>query len=106
MLRISETRKQVANRLRELFHRAQEWQEFLDSHVGEQTVDILVRFQIGGDVKTIVCEVRGDGQPKTVREALTRLRSLREHVHGSYGLFGAPYVSPQSAQLLRNNGCG
>jgi len=106
MLRASEIKKQVAHRLRGLFPKAPEWQELIDSHVGEQTVDVLVRFRLGGEVKTLICEVRPLGQPRIVREALTRLRGLREHLPGAYPLVAAPYVSPQSAALLRQNGCG
>lgn len=106
MLRLNEIRKEVGQRLRELFPRAEDWQEHVDATVGEQTVDILVRFRLGGEVKTLVCAVRPVGQPRVLREALTRLRGLLGQVPGSYGVVGAPYVSPQSAQLVRQEGCG
>lgn len=106
MLRINEIKKQAAHRLRELFPRAQDWQELIDSHVGEQTVDVLVRFVLGAEVKTLACEVRALGQPRIVREALTRLRGLRQHPAAAYPVVAAPYISPQSAALIRQNGCG
>ncbi|MGH7322669.1 MAG: type IV toxin-antitoxin system AbiEi family antitoxin [Candidatus Rokuibacteriota bacterium] len=106
MLRVNEIKKHVAHRLRELFPRAQDWQELIDSHVGEQTVDVLVRFRIGSEAKTLICEVRPLGQPRHVREALTRLRGLRERISGAYPVVAAPYISPQSALVVRQNGCG
>jgi hypothetical protein len=106
MLRSNEIKKQVAHRLRDLFPRSQEWQELIDSHVGEQTVDVLIRFRMGGETKTLICEVRPLGQPRIVREALTRLRGFRELVPEAYPVVGAPFVSTQSAALVRRDGVG
>ena len=106
MVRTNEIKKQVAHRLRELFPRAEDWQELIDSHVGEQTVDLLVRFRMGSEAKALICEVRPLGHPRHIREVLTRLRSLRERVPGAYPVVAAPYISPQSATLVRQNGCG
>jgi len=106
MLRSNEIKKQIAHRLRELFPRAQDWQELIDSHVGEQTVDVLVRFRMGTEAKSLICEVRPVGQPRIVREAISRLRDLRQAVPEAYPVVGASYVSAQSATLIRQNGCG
>jgi hypothetical protein len=106
MVRINEIRKQVASRLRELFPQSVEWQELLDSHVGEQTVDVVVRFRMGPETKSLICEIRPVGEPRYVREAITHLRGLRRHLPGAYPVVAAPYVSPQSAALIRQNGCG
>jgi hypothetical protein len=78
----------------------------MDSDVGGQTVDLLVRFRIGTEAKALICEVRPLGQPRYVREGLTRLQSLRDRAGGAYPVVAAPYISPQSAALLRQNGCG
>jgi hypothetical protein len=106
MVRISEIKKQVAQRLRDLFRQVSDWQELMDSRVGEQTVDLLVRFRMGAEAKTLICEVRPLGQPRYIREAITRLKNLPAEHPGAYALAAAPYVSPQSAALLRRNGCG
>jgi hypothetical protein len=106
MVRINEIKKQAAHRLRALFPRAEDWQELMDSRVGEQTVDLLIRFRLGSEAKALICEVRPLGQPKAVREVLTRLRGLRERVPGAYPVVVAPYISPQSAALARQNGSG
>ena len=106
MLRISEIKKQVAHRLRELFPQATDWQELIDSHVGEQTVDLLIRFRFGDEARTLICEVRPVGQPRHLREVVTHLRDFRDRMPGSYPVAAAPYVSLQSAALVRQNGCG
>jgi hypothetical protein len=106
MVRINEIKKEVAERLRALFPQVQDWQESIEATVGDQTVDLLVRFRMGQDAKALICEVRPLGQPRYVREAVARLRELRQHVPGAHPVVAAPYVSPQSASLVRRNGCG
>lgn len=106
MVRTSEIKKQVAHRLRALFPQASEWQELIDSHVGEQTADLLVHFRLRGEVKALICEVRSIGQPRHIREALTRLRDLQPHAPHAYPVAVAPYISPQSASLVRQHNCG
>src|SRR5262245_8002961 len=106
MVRISEFKKKAAERLRGLFPQVAEWQESLDATVGDQTVDLLVRFRMGQESKTLICESRSRGEPRYLREAITRLRELRAHLPGAYPIVAAPYVSPESAALVRRNGCG
>ena len=106
MVRADEIKKQAAIRLRGLFPQAKDWQELTDSRVGEQTVDLLLRFRMAGETKALICEVRPLGHPRHIREVITRLRGLRSHIPGAYPVAVAPYVSAQSAVLLRQNGCG
>jgi hypothetical protein len=106
MVRINEIKNECAERLRMLFAQMPDWQESMDVTVGEQTVDLLARFRMGQEIKTLICEVRPLGQPRYVREAVARLRELRQHLPGAYPVVAAPYVSPQSAALVRRNGCG
>ena len=106
MVRINEFKKEIADRLRALFPQVAEWQESLDATVGDQTVDLLVRLQLGQGSSTLICETRSRGEPRYLREAITRLRELRTHVPGAYPVVAAPYVSTESAALVRRNGCG
>ena len=57
MGRIGEFKKEAAERLRGLFPQVSIWQESLDATVGDQTVDVLVRFQMGQgqETKTLIC---------------------------------------------------
>jgi hypothetical protein len=108
MVRIVEFKKAAAEKLRALFPQVPEWQESLDATVGDQTVDVLVRFRMGQgqETKTLICEIRSRGEPRYLREAITRLRELRAHLPSAYPIVAAPYVSPQSAALVRRNNCG
>lgn len=106
MVRVIEFKKDAADRLRALFPQVAEWQESLDATVGDQTVDLLVRFRMGQETKTLICETRSRGEPLYLREAITRLREIRPHLPGAYPIVAAPYVTPQSAALVRRNGCG
>jgi hypothetical protein len=106
MVRIIEFKKEAAERLRGLFPQVLEWQESLDATVGDQTVDLLIRFRMGQETKTLICEARSRGEPRYLREAITRLRELRPHLPGAYPVVAAPFVTEESAALLRRNGCG
>ncbi len=106
MVRLNEIKKQAAERLHALFPQVAEWQESIDASVGDTTVDVLVRFRIGTEEKALICEARPLGQPRHLREAITRLREVRRQVPGAYPVVAAPYVSPQSALLVRQNGAG
>ena len=46
MLKAAEIRRQVAQRLRELFPRARGWDEAVDAQIGSQVADLLVRFRL------------------------------------------------------------
>jgi hypothetical protein len=108
MVQVGEFKKEAAERLRGLFPQVAEWQESLDATVGDQTVDVLVRFRMGPgqETKTLICETRSRGEPRYLREAITRLREIRPHLPGAYPIVAAPYVTAQSAALVRRNGCG
>jgi len=101
-----EVKRLVAQRLRELFPVAQEWEESVDTKVGSQVVDVVVRFRLGEQEKMLVCEVKSLGQPRYIREVVTRLRGFRDQIPGAYPMAGSVYISPQSASILRRNGFG
>lgn len=101
-----EIRKQAAQRLRELFPQAMRWEDALDARVGAQQADLLVKFWMGEQEKVLVCDVKSLGQPRHIREAITRLSGLREQIPNSYPLAVSTYISPQSAALLRRRGMG
>lgn len=106
MLKSREIRRLAAQRLREFFPKAKAWEETPDAKVGSQAVDLLVKFRMGEQEQTLVLEVSGLGQPRQIREAITRLSEVRRELPGSYPVAVSVYVSPQSAALLRRNGLG
>ena len=104
----SEFKKEAAERLQGLFPQVAEWQESIDATVGDQTVDVLVRFQMGQgqETKTLICEARTRGEPRHLREAVTRLRELRLPCPGGLSDRGCSLRDSPSRPLLRRNDCG
>lgn len=96
----------AAQRLRELFPRAKAWEETPDARIGDQRADLLVKFQMGGQDHVLALEVSGLGQPRQIREAVTRLAEIRRGLPSAYPLAVAHYIGPQSASLLRRDGFG
>src|SRR6266851_5587482 len=101
-----EIRRSAAQRLRELFPRAVSWEESAGPKVKGQRTDLLVKFKLGGEDQTLLLEVTSVGQPKQIREAITRLGELRAEMNGAYPVAVAQYISSQGASLLKRNGLG
>lgn len=59
-----------------------------------------------GSSSQIVVEVKTSGQPRLAREAVNQLLRLRGEFPDAYGVFVAPYVSPESAEICRKDGIG
>lgn len=106
MAKSQDTRRSATQRLRELFPRATGWEELPDVPAGAQTADLLVKFKMGGTEQTLVLEVTSLGQPRQIKEAITRLGELRRELAGAYPVAVAQYISPQSASLLKKSGFG
>ena len=96
----------AVQRLRDLFTKATAWDEQQDVRAGAQRVDIVLRFKMGGDEKVIAIDIASQGQPRQVREVISRLESARRELPMAYPLAVADYFSPQSAALLRTGGFG
>ncbi len=74
------------------------------AHVPDLTLPIEVR----GQSWTLVCEVKNSGQPRFVREGAFQLRKYLQTMSSqhAYGVFIAPYLSEESAALLREESLG
>src|SRR5712691_9973808 len=106
MLKSREIRRLAAQRLRELFPRGSGWEEIPDSRVGSQTADLLVKFRMGEREHLLVLEVSTLGQPREIRETVTRLTDIRREIPTAYPVATAVYISPQSAAILRRSNLG
>ena len=106
MLNLEEIRRSAAQRLRELLSNARGWEEAKDDRVGRQKAGLLVKFRIGEREHTLALEVVGLGQPRQIREAITRLNEIRQAIPGAYPVAVSGYISPQSAAILRRSGLG
>jgi hypothetical protein len=69
--------------------------------------DFLVRLKANGRHLRLICEVKGNGQPRYVRSAVTHLRNyIERQQRDAYGVVIAPYFSPASQQICRDEDIG
>ena len=106
MLKSAEIRRQVAQRLRELFPRAKGWEEAPESTIAGHPADMAVKFRLGEQEHLVVLEVSALGQPRQIRAAVTRLEDIRRERPGAYPVAAAVYIGPQSARILKNHNLG
>jgi hypothetical protein len=69
--------------------------------------DFLLDLQMaGGPALQIVVEVKTNGQPRLARDAVNQLLRCSRAFPMAYGVFMAPYISPQSADICEKEGIG
>lgn len=60
-----------------------------------------------GRAYRLVCEVKKQGHPRTVRDAAVQIRYYREHAGGdAYGVLLAPFLSEASREICKEHGIG
>lgn len=106
MLKSSEIRRQVAQRLRELFPSAKGWEEAVEARIGNHQADLIVKFRLGPQEHVVVIEVSSLGQPRQIRAAVTRLEEIRRDLPGAYPVAAAVYIGSQSARILESHNLG
>ena len=67
--------------------------------VGDTRVDLISTVRIGEQRQRLALEIKSNGQPRIARTAAYQLTRLREKDPGLYGVFAAPYISPQTAEI-------
>ena len=98
--------RSAASELRTLFSRASAWEESTHPRPGSQTGALVVKFKIGSTEHKLALEITSLGQPREIREAMTRLDGIRRELPEAYPIAVSPYISPQSAALLKRRGFG
>lgn len=68
--------------------------------------DILLKLRFSRDEKLLLVEIKDSGQPKIARQAVNQIRSYLAKFPDSYGVYFAPYISPQSAAICKAEGIG
>jgi hypothetical protein len=106
MPKSTEIRRSATQELRALFPRATAWEEIQDFKINSQAADLLVKFKMGASEHKLALEITSLGQPREIREAMTRLGEIRRDLPDVYALAVSPYISPQSAVILKRNGFG
>lgn len=69
-------------------------------------IDLLITLSVDDRKKTLVIEVKGNGQPRMARDAVNQLIRYRTTYPEAYFIFMAPYISPQAAEICRKDGIG
>jgi hypothetical protein len=106
MLKTGDIRRQVAQRLRELFPKAKGWEELADLRAAGKPVDVAVKFRLGDAERFVVVEVSSLGQPRQIRATVTRLGEVQRELPAAYPVAAAVYIGPQSARILKDNNLG
>ena len=74
---------------------------------GNSEADLLLDLQIkGGPSFQIVVEAKANGQPRLAREAVNQLLRCQNAFPKAYGVFIAPYISPESAAICAKDRVG
>lgn len=68
--------------------------------------EIVARLRIGGHDRTLVAEVKNNGQPRLVREAIAEIAQYRQQYANAYGVVIAPLITQQAAKICRQEGVG
>jgi hypothetical protein len=86
---------------------------FIETQKVEQRVianpnrpEIVARVRIGGQERLLLAEVKTNGQPRLVREAVESLARYRQTYADAYGLVIAPSFTPQAIKICRQEGVG
>ena len=68
--------------------------------------DVLAKVKFQDGEQILIAEVKSSGQPRLAREAVNQLLRYRESLPDAYGVFIAPYISPQAASICTQEGVG
>ena len=67
--------------------------------VGDVCIDIVATVRIAKQRQRLALEVKNNGQPRVARTAAYQLARILECEPDVYGVFTAPYISPQTAEI-------
>jgi len=68
--------------------------------------EIVARINTAKGDRLILAEVKPNGQPRLIREAITEILKYRQDYADAYGLVIAPLITPQSAAICKQEGIG
>ncbi len=78
----------------------------IDDHVAGAKPDFVMEVDLPEGKQVIVGEAKYSGQPRLAREAAYQLLRYAQSIPGSYGVFVAPYISPEAADICLRDGLG
>ena len=68
--------------------------------------DVLIEAEVRGQPITLIAEAKAQGEPRYIRAAADQLRDYLTRFPGAYPMVVSPFISAQSADLLKSKGVG
>jgi len=75
-----------------------------ETDVPNSDLEISARF--GKLRKRLIIEAKSSGQPRFARQVATNLRLMRQSAPATYGIFAAPFITPETGDQLAEQGIG
>jgi hypothetical protein len=75
-----------------------------ETDVPNSDLEISARF--GKLRKRLIIEAKSSGQPRFARQVATNLRLMRQSAPANYGIFAAPFITPETGDQLAEQGFG
>ena len=69
-------------------------------------VDIWVKLKTPSGYQDLVVEVKNNGEPRVIRDTVSRLKAYLEFVPNTYGVIIAPFIFSKSAEICKEAGVG
>lgn len=107
--RDSALESQIKGRLQDVleavpFARLKGWKT--EAQVRGREVHLALDATVGGERWRLLVEVKQSGEPRIIRLAGQQLRTLLSEEKKTYGLVGAPYISPRTGEICKEAGIG
>ena len=78
----------------------------IEPESGDAKPDLLVKLALPEGERYLIVEVKSNGQPRLAREAVNQLLRYRDLFPEAYGVFMAPYISPNAAKICAKEDIG
>ena len=72
----------------------------------KEGIDFLVTVVVGNLEKTLIIEIKNNGQPRIARMVVNQLVRYKNRYPDAYCIFMAPYISSKSAEICLEDGIG
>lgn len=69
-------------------------------------VDLILTVRIDNENRELCVEVKNNGQPRFARLAAYQLNEFLRQKPNAYGIFLAPFISPEAGKICEENGIG
>ena len=78
----------------------------VSSEVSSSGLDFRIEVIVSNQPLTILAEYKNSGQPRLARQAVYQIKDWLANRQGVYGVFVAPYISPDTAAICKEAGIG